>query len=470
MAEAVQKTPEQELIESKEYINGYIQRARDAQAVLEGYTQKQVDRLVQSIARTVYYNAEYLAELAVAETAMGVYEDKVAKNKGKAGIIWNSLKGKKSVGIIERNDSTGIVKVAKPMGVVAAITPMTNPIVTPMSNAMFAIKGRNSIIITPHHKAIKSSTETVEMINAELEKLGAPEYLVQILDKQSRVNTRTLISSADVVVATGGAGMVNAAYSSGRPALGVGAGNVQSIVDRGVDYEEAVSRIIAGRIFDNGIICSGEQSAIVPEDHYQEIIKAFVKNGAYVVTEPEEKEAFRNAIFSGKAMNRHAVGQSVGTIASLAGIEVPADCRLIVIEADGYGEDELLAKEKMCPVLAIFKYKEFEEAVEIAAANLEVEGKGHSASIHSNSVENIEYAAERINVSRFVINQTCATSAGGSYLNGLAPTNTLGCGSWGHNSISENLDYKHLINISRIAYLKPENPVPSEEELWSALD
>lgn len=470
MAEAVQKTPEQELIESKEYIDGYIRRARDAQAVLEGYTQKQVDRLVQSIARTVYYNAEYLAELAVAETAMGVYEDKVAKNKGKAGTIWNSLKGKKSVGIIERNESTGIVKVAKPMGVVAAITPMTNPIVTPMSNAMFAIKGRNSIIITPHHKAIKSSTETVEMINAELEKLGAPEYLVQILDKQSRVNTRTLISSADVVVATGGAGMVNAAYSSGRPALGVGAGNVQSIVDRGVDYEEAVSMIIAGRIFDNGIICSGEQSAIVPEDHYQEIIKAFVKNGAYVVTEPEEKEAFRNAIFPGKAMNRHAVGQAVGTIASLAGIEVPADCRLIVIETDGYGEDELLAKEKMCPVLAIFKYKEFEEAVEIATANLEVEGKGHSASIHSNSIENIEYAAERINVSRFVINQTCATSAGGSYLNGLAPTNTLGCGSWGHNSISENLDYKHLINISRIAYLKPENPVPSEEELWSALD
>lgn len=463
------KTPEEEALESKAYIDKYIQRARGAQVVLESYTQSQVDHLVMAIAKTVYDNAEYLAELAIAETGMGVLADKIAKNKGKASVIWNSLKDKKSVGIIERDEEAGIVKVAKPMGVVAAITPMTNPTVTPMSNAMFAVKGRNAIIITPHHKSIRSSTETVNMINSELAKLGAPENLIQILDQQSRVNTRTLISSADVVIATGGAGMVTAAYSSGKPALGVGAGNVQCIIDRDVNFAEAVPKIIAGRIFDNGIICSGEQSAIVPADKYEEILDEFRKNGAYVVTATEEKEAFRNAIFTQGAINRHAVGQSVQTIAGMAGVEVPADCKVIIIEAEGVGEEEVLAKEKMCPVLAIFPYDDFNEAVEIAKANLELEGKGHSAAIHSNNRANIEYAAEQISVSRFVINQTCATSAGGSFFNGLAPTNTLGCGSWGHNSISENLDYKHLINVSRIAYFRPENPVPTHDQLWSTL-
>lgn len=470
MGSSKQKSTDKEILESKVYIDAYIERAREAQAIIDNYDQEQIDRLVMAIAKAVYDNAEHLAEEAISETGMGVYEDKVAKNKGKASIIWNNLKSKKSVGIIERDEKNGIVKVAKPMGVVAAITPMTNPIVTPMSNAMFAVKGRNSIIITPHHRAIKSSTETIDLINKELAKVDAPENLVQIIEKQSRVNTRTLISSADVVIATGGAGMVNAAYSSGRPALGVGAGNVQCIVDSDVDFADAVPKIITGRIFDNGIICSGEQSVIVPDDKYDEILEVFRKNGAHIVTLAEEKEAFRKAIFVDGSMNREAVGQSVNTIADMAGVKVPEDSKVIVIEADGYGKDELLSKEKMCPVLAIFRYKNFAEAVEIAKANIEEEGKGHTVAIHSNSVENIEYAAEQISVSRFVINQVCATSAGGSYFNGLAPTNTLGCGSWGHNSISENLDYKHLINISQVAYFRPDNPVPSSEKLWSVLD
>jgi succinate-semialdehyde dehydrogenase len=464
------KNIDEEILESQRYIGEFIQRARAAQRIVEKFDQKKTDELVMIIAKTVYDNAEYLAELAIAETAMGVYEDKVAKNKSKAAVIWNNLRNKKSVGIIERNEETGIVKVAKPMGVVAAITPMTNPIVTPMSNAMFAVKGRNAIIITPHHKALKSSTETVDIINKQIKKAGGPDHLIQILDQQSRVNTRTLISEADVVIATGGAGMVKAAYSSGRPALGVGAGNVQCIVDKDVDFKEAIPKIIFGRIFDNGIICSGEQSAIIPEEKCEEIIKIFEENGAYVVRDENEIAILRKTIFPEGAMNRHAVGQSVEKIAEMAGIKVPAGCKVIVVEADKYGGEELLAKEKMCPVLALFKYNDFKEAVEIAKENLETEGKGHSAAIHSNNISNIEYAAEEISVSRFVINQTCATSAGGSYFNGLAPTNTLGCGSWGHNSISENLDYKHLINVSRIAYYKPDNHVPTEDELWSSLD
>ena len=454
-------------MDSKAYIDGYIERARKAQKEFETFSQEQIDEIVMTIGKVVHDNAEYLAQISVDETGMGVVADKTAKNKGKARIIWNSLKGKKSKGIIERDEATGITKVAKPIGIVAAITPCTNPIVTPMSNAMFAIKGGNAIVITPHHKSVKCSAKAVEIINAQLDKLGAPKNLIQILDRQSRENTQNLISSADIVIATGGMGMVKAAYSSGKPALGVGAGNVQCIIDTDADIETAAPQIIAGRIFDNGIICSGEQSIIMPESKYDEMLKVFEKNGAFVISRPEDKDAIRSAMFVDGAMSRHAVGQSVQTIANLAKLQIPEGTKVIIVEADGSGEEDLLAKEKMCPVLAAFKYKTFEEGVEIARANLEEEGKGHSVSIHSNNNEHIEYAGEMLCVSRFVINQTCATSAGGSFYNGLAPTNTLGCGSWGNNSISENLDYKHLINVSRIAYFMKDNHVPTDEELWS---
>lgn len=454
-------------MDNKTYISAYIERARKAQREFEKFTQEQIDEAVMTVAKVVHDNAEYLAEIAVEETGMGVVADKIAKNKGKARIIWNSLKGKKSKGIIERDEATGITKIAKPMGVVAAITPCTNPIVTPMSNIMFALKGGNAIIITPHHKAVKCSAKTVEMINAELDKLGVPKHLVQIIDQQSRENTQNLISSADIVIATGGMGMVKAAYSSGKPALGVGAGNVQCIIDDDADIETAAPQIIAGRIFDNGIICSGEQSIIMPASRYDEMMKTFEKNGAFVITKSKDKEAMRNAMFVEGAMSRHAVGQSVQTIARLAKLDIPEDTKVIIVEADGSGEEDALAKEKMCPVLAAFKYNTFEEGVEIARANLEEEGKGHSVAIHSNNKEHIEYAGKELCVSRFVINQTCATNAGGSFFNGLAPTNTLGCGSWGNNSISENLNYTHLINVSRIAYFMKDNHVPTDDELWS---
>lgn len=457
----------EQTFDSKAYIAEYIQRARTAQAAFEKLSQEEVNKAVRAIAKVVHDNAEYLAELAVEETGMGNYPDKVLKNKNKAKIIWHSLKDKKSRGIIERDEVAGITKVAKPIGVVAAITPCTNPIVTPMSNAMFALKGGNAIIITPHHKAVRCSGKTVEMINAELAKLGMPANLIQILDKQSRDNTKELISTADIVIATGGMGMVRAAYSSGKPALGVGAGNVQCIIDSNVDIADAVPKIITGRTFDNGIICSGEQSVICPEGDFDKIMAEFEKNGGFVVRQADQKEALRNAIFIDGAMSRHAVGQSVEAIAKLANMEVPEGTKVIVVEADSTGDEDILGKEKMCPVISAYKYKEFKEGVEIARRNLEAEGKGHSVSIHSDNKENIEYAGTELCVSRFLVNQVCASSAGGSFFNGLAPTNTLGCGSWGNNSISENLDYKHLINVSRVAYFMKENHVPTEEELWS---
>lgn len=449
---------------SQDYIQSYITRARFAQQEFETYSQEQVDRIVRAAAKAVYDNAEMLARLAVDETGMGVYEDKVAKNKMKSKIIWNSLKDKKSVGILSHDETTGITEIAKPIGIVAAITPTTNPNVTPMSNAMFALKGRNAIIITPHHRSVKSSTLTVELINEALKELGAPEHLVQILDRQSRENTKQLIESVDLIIATGGMGMVKAAYSSGKPALGVGAGNVQCILDRDIDIADAIPKIIKGRTFDNGIICSGEQTVIVADDMAELVLAEFKKNKAYVVS-GSERDKLRNTLFIEEEMSKHVVGQSVGKLAELSGIAMPEDTSVILVEAED--DKDILGKEKMCPVLTVYKYHDFEEAVEIARKNLEMEGKGHSAAIHSNNSKHIEYAGETLCVSRLIVNQTSATSAGGSFFNGLTPTNTLGCGSWGNNSISENLGYKHLINISRIGYYMKDNIVPTDQELWA---
>jgi succinate-semialdehyde dehydrogenase len=274
---------------------------------------------------------------------------------------------------------------------------------------------------------------------------------------------------ADVVVATGGAGVVRAAYGSGRPALGVGAGNVQAIIDRGADYGAAVRMIVEGRAFDNGIICSGEQSAICPEEDFDDIMRMFEANGCHVVNDPAERDALRDALFEDGDMSRHAVGRDAAAVARLAGIEIGEDVRAIVVEAEGTGANDVLAREKMCPVIAVYGYRDFAGAVEIARANLENEGKGHSVSIHSGDREHIEYAANALPASRFLIDQVCATGAGGSFRNGLAPTNTMGCGSWGRNSISENLSYEHLMNVSRIAYDKRDNPVPSDDELWAEI-
>ena len=453
--------------ESVVYINGLIEKARTAQKEFEKMSQEQVDLAVKTIGKTVYENAEYLAKLAVEETGMGNVPDKIAKNKQKAGIVWNNLRGKKSRGILDTDETTGITRVAKPIGVVAAITPCTNPIVTPMSNSMFALKCGNAIIITPHHKSMKCSAVTVELINKELDKLGYPKNLIQILDQHSREHTKNLISSVDVVIATGGAGMVTAAYSSGRPALGVGAGNVQCIIDKDYDYKVAVPKIIAGRSYDYGIICSAEQACICHESVYENVKNEFEKNGGYVCKDKAEIDAVRNALFTADgAPNHEVIGQSPAKIAEVAGISIPADTKVIVVEPTGTGLTDFLGGEKMCPVIALYKYSTLEEAVAIAAENLEKDGKGHSVAFHSDNEENICYVGESLCVSRFVINQTSANSAGGSYFNGLAPTNTLGCGTWGHNSISENLDYKHLMNVSRIARYMPNNHVPTPEELW----
>lgn len=446
-------------------IAGLIANARAAQKQFEAFDQQQVDACVKAIARVIYDNAAYFAKMAVEETGMGVYEDKIKKNMGKSKVIWNNLKTKKTVGIVEDDPVTGITVYARPVGVVGAITPCTNPIVTPMCNAMFAFKGRNAIIIAPHPRARKCTAEIKRLFDLALAEVGAPENLFQYVEDCSVEDSAELMKGVDVVVATGGMGMVKAAYSSGKPAYGVGAGNVQGILDDDVDIPFAVSNQIASRIFDNGIICSGDQTCIAPASKYDEIMAEFVRQGCWFTRDPGQREKLVNAIFPNGVMNKHLVGQSVEKIAAAAGLEIPAGTKAIVVEADGYGKGYLLSKEKMCPVISSYRYDTFEDAVAIAQANLEVEGRGHSVSLQSNNEAHLLYAGEKLEVARVLVNQICATSNGGAFTNYLAPTTTLGCCSWGNNSISENFDYKFLINYIRVAR-RVERPVPTDEEMW----
>lgn len=452
---------------TKTVVDIMVEKAKVAQKTFETFNQEQVDAIVGGMAKAIYDNAEILAKEAVEETKMGVYEDKVAKNKGKSKTIWNSLKNKKSIGIIDEDIENGLISIAKPIGVICAVTPTTNPIVTPMCNAMFALKGGNAIIVAPHPRSKKASAHAVELMNQEIKKLGGPDNLIQIIEEPSIELTNELMQKSDVVLATGGMAMVKSAYSSGKPSFGVGAGNVQVILDRNIDYVEATQKVISGRIFDNGIICSGEQSIIVPQDEYDEVVKAMKVNGAFYAEDETIVSKFRDVIFRNGMINGDIVGQSVQFIADLAGVEVPKETKVILLKPRGVGKEDLLCKEKMCPAMIILPYNTFEEAVEIAQTNLELEGKGHTTAIHSNNQEHIRYAGLNLTVSRLVVNAPSSTTAGGSLLNGLSPTTTLGCGTWGNNSISENLSYKHLINVSRVAFVRSGITAPTDEEIWA---
>jgi len=406
--------------------------------------------------------------MAVDETGLGVYEDKILKKKGKARVIWNNLKGKKSRGIIGEDSETGLTLVAKPMGVVGAVTPVTNPVVTPMCNGMFALKAGNAVIFAPHPKAQQCTEFLTDEFMKIVSKHGGPDGLIQTVTNGSVEKTKELMASVDVVVATGGPAMVQSAYSSGKPSYGVGAGNVPVIIDRGVDIKDAVEKIVTGASFDNGIICSHEQFVLTPEEDYEETIRIFGETGkVWFTDDPDQIQRIRDTVFPDGHLNKDVVGKSPREVGKVAGIDVPESARLILVPAEGAGEDDLLAKEKLCPVIAILSYKEFSDAVQKARANLLVEGAGHSAALHSNDEDHIQSTGLELPISRLVVNQASALTAGGSLTNGFAPTTTLGCGSWGGNSISENLDYKHLMNVSRIGRVIEGKSVPTDEEIFA---
>lgn len=449
-----------------EFVSEIINKARKAQKEFEKYSQEQVDQVVRAVGKAVYDNGEELARIAVDETHMGNYEDKIMKNKGKAMAMWYHLKGKKSVGILQYFEDEGIVEVGKPMGVIGAVTPVTNPVMTPMHNTMIALKGRNAIVICPHPSGKICGVKTVKYINQYLKEIGAPENLVQVIEEPTLDISNLVMKMTDVCISTGGPGMVKVAYSSGKPAFGVGAGNNQCLIDVDADIKDAVPKIIRGRIYDNGVLCTCEQSIICPESRYDEIIEEFIRNGAHYISEANEVKALRDTVFPDGNLSKSCVGLSAVRIAELSGIKVNNEVKLLIVKADGPGKEDSFAKEKLFPILSAYQYKTWDEGVSIVNANLDLEGKGHSMVIHSFNKNNIEYAAENIPVSRFLVNGIGSSGLGGAYTNGLAPTGTLGCGSWGNNSISENLNYRHLINISRIAYTNPNAHIPTPEEIW----
>jgi succinate-semialdehyde dehydrogenase len=360
---------------------------------------------------------------------------------------------KTSVGVIRKDEEEGVIVLAKPMGVLGCVTPTTNPTITPLVNGMCAVKCANSLVVSPHPRAKNTTMLTVKYMNEAIIAAGGPADLVQCIDKPDVDVSGLLMKKVDVILATGGPDMVKAAYSSGKPAFGVGAGNSQSIIDRGIDFEQAAADIIDGRTFDLGVICAGNQCIIVHEDDYETMKAACIKAGAYWADDAEEAGKLRDTLFINGSLNKAVIGQVPATIGKMAGVTIPEDRAAVMIRATG--TDDVLCKEKLTTAIAILTYKNFDDAVEYACTNLFREGAGHSAVLYSNDDDKILAAAKKLPVGRILVNQPGHAAGGDSRFNGLEGTVSLGCGSWGRNSISENLTYHHLYNVSRIAYRHP---------------
>jgi succinate-semialdehyde dehydrogenase len=449
-----------------ESISAMIKKAIVALSKWEKTEQRKIDMVVREIAKTIYDNAEELAKLTVEETELGNYEDNVSQDRRKSEIIWYSLKGKKSVGIINVDKDLNIIEIAKPVGVVGVVLPVTIPVTNFMANSMFALKCGNSVIHAPHPSAKRTVSRTAELVIEAISKYDVPDNLIQYIKEPTKESTQELMSAVHVIVATGGMGMVKAAYSSGRPAYGVGPGNVQAIIDRNIDIDDAAKKIIAGRSFNYGIPCASEQAVIAPAEIYDDVIKVFVKNGAFYIDKDEDILKIANVLFKNGILTKELVGKSAYDIAKSAGIEISRKTKILLLKGDLGNQPQELRVEKLSPVTMIYRYNEFDEGIDIAKSNLEIDGKGHSVVIHSNDKDHIKKLANAVYVSRIVVNQTCNFNAGGGFTIGFAPTTTLGCGTWENNILSENLTYKHLMNVTRIGY-PIEGKIPIKDEIWT---
>ena len=431
-----------------------IEKVRKAQQEFAKYTQEQVDKIFQAAAIAANQNRIPLAKMAVEETGMGVVEDKVIKNHYAAEYVYNKYKDVKTCGVIEQDDNYGIKKIAEPIGVIAAVIPTTNPTSTAIFKTLLALKTRNGIIISPHPRAKKSTIEAARIVLEAAVKAGAPEGIIAWIDVPSLELTNLLMQSADIILATGGPGMVKAAYSSGKPALGVGAGNTPAVIDETADVVLAVNSIIHSKTFDNGMICASEQSVIVSDKIYDQVRNEFMKRGCYLLN-AEQTEKVRKTIIINGALNAKIVGQSAHTIAKLAGIDVDENIKILVGEVESVDLSEEFAHEKLSPVLAMYKASSFDDALSKAYRLIEDGGLGHTSSLYINTVtekEKIEKFYNTMKTCRVLINTPSSQGGIGDIYNfKLAPSLTLGCGSWGGNSVSENVGVKHLINIKTVA-------------------
>ena len=445
---------ELEIIDSVEKLEKALAELKEAQKVFAGYSQEQVDKIFFEAAMAANKQRIPLAKMAVEETGMGVVEDKVIKNNYASEYIYNKYKDTKTCGVVEYDDAYGIKKIAEPIGVIAAVIPTTNPTSTAIFKALIALKTRNAIIFSPHPRAKKSTIEAARIVLEAAVKAGAPEGIIRWIDMPSLDMTNLVMREADIILATGGPGMVKAAYSSGKPALGVGAGNTPAIIDETADIILAVNSIIHSKTFDNGMICASEQSCIVDSKIYTKVKKEFKDRGCYFLKDAEIEKVRKTILING-ALNAKIVGQSAFKIAELAGVTVPEKTKILIGEVESVELSEEFAHEKLSPVLAMYKSKNFADALNKAERLIADGGFGHTSSLYINTVTEAEKIAEfgeRMKTCRILINTPSSHGGIGDLYNfKLNPSLTLGCGSWGGNSVSENVGVKHLLNIKTVA-------------------
>ena len=442
------------IISNTEELAAAIARVRQAQKIFSSYSQEQVDRIFLAAASAANRARIPLAKMAVEETGMGIVEDKVIKNHYAAEYIYNAYKNTRTCGIIEEDKAAGIRKIAEPVGVVAAVIPTTNPTSTAIFKTLLALKTRNGMIISPHPRARKCTIEAARTVLEAAVAAGAPEGIISWIDVPSLELTNMVMQEADLILATGGPGMVKAAYSSGKPALGVGPGNTPAVMDESADIKLAVNSVIHSKTFDNGMICASEQSVVVLDSIYEAVKAEFIARGCHILT-AEEAEKVRSVILINGALNARIVGQSAHAIAKLGGVDVPETTKILIGEVTSTQLSEPFAHEKLSPVLAMYRAKDFSDALDKAEQLVEDGGFGHTASVYLNTVtagEKLNAFADRMKACRILVNTPSAQGGIGDLYNfKLAPSLTLGCGSWGGNSVSENVGVKHLLNIKTVA-------------------
>ncbi len=442
------------VVDSVEKLEEALRRTKQAQQQFATFAQAQVDKIFLAAASAANKARIPLAKMAVEETGMGVVEDKVIKNNYAAEYIYNAYKDTKTCGVIEEDKAFGIKKIAEPIGVIAAVIPTTNPTSTAIFKCLLALKTRNAIIISPHPRAKNCTIAAAKLILEAAVNAGAPEGIIDWIDVPSLEMTNTVMKEADIILATGGPGMVKAAYSSGKPALGVGAGNTPAIIDESADILLAVNSIIHSKTFDNGMICASEQSVIVLEKIYKSVKAEFARRGCYFLS-ADETEKVRKTIIINGALNAKIVGQTAEKIASLSGITVPEGTKILIGEVESVELSEEFAHEKLSPVLAMYKAKTFDEALDKAERLIEDGGFGHTSSVYLNEITQgakLDRFAARMKTCRILVNTPSSHGGIGDLYNfKLAPSLTLGCGSWGGNSVSENVGVKHLLNIKTVA-------------------
>ena len=442
------------LVDTVSALEEKLAALRTAQAKFATYTQEQVDCIFRAAALAANQARIPLAKMAVAETGMGVVEDKVIKNNYAAEYIYNAYKDTKTCGVVEEDKAFGTKRIAEPIGVIAAVIPTTNPTSTAIFKTLICLKTRNAVLISPHPRAKKSTIAAAKIVLDAAVAAGAPKDIIGWIDVPSLELTNTLMQEADLILATGGPGMVRAAYSSGKPALGVGAGNTPAVIDKTADILLAVNSIVHSKTFDNGMICASEQSVIVDDSIYDQVKAEFIKTGCYVLT-PEETEKVRKTILINGALNSKIVGQPAAKIAELAGVTVDPRTKVLIGEVESVDLEEEFAHEKLSPVLAMYHAADFADALNKADQLVQDGGYGHTASLYIDTVherERLDQFAARMKACRIVVNTPSSHGGIGDLYNfNLAPSLTLGCGSWGGNSVSENVGVKHLLNIKTVA-------------------